>query len=145
MCIGSHWPGPLNFPSSRDEFNMFVGGWRSKFKEAKDILLVGAGAVGLGKILNTFPPSHSPPFRTSWRAERRVPSEPISPRSHNLDLLIGSHPTDQEDYHRPQSHPRSQSNIPCQVPQNGRSPVQGQEHRAHLERRRRIFPGIRFW
>jgi len=58
VCIGSHWPGPLNFPSSRDEFNMFVGGWRSKFKEAKDILLVGAGAVGLelaGELRDEYP------------------------------------------------------------------------------------------
>ena len=29
-------------------------GWRSKFKEAKDILLVGAGAVGLGRLSNLF-------------------------------------------------------------------------------------------
>jgi len=49
LCVGSHWPGPLNFPSSREEFDKFVGIWRSKFKEAKDILLVGAGAVGLAE------------------------------------------------------------------------------------------------
>jgi hypothetical protein len=52
VCIGSHWPGPLNFPSSREDLNKFVGEWRSKFREAKDILLVGAGAVGLGMIFN---------------------------------------------------------------------------------------------
>lgn len=55
VCIGSIWPGPLNFPSSREELNKFVGEWRSKFKEAKDILLVGAGAVGLGMVSNPFP------------------------------------------------------------------------------------------
>jgi len=32
-----------------------VEGWRSKFKEAKDILLVGAGAVGLGMLSSLFP------------------------------------------------------------------------------------------
>ena len=30
-------------------------GWRSKFKAAKDILLVGAGAVGLGMSSDLFP------------------------------------------------------------------------------------------
>ena len=55
MCVGSHWPGPLNFPTSRDDLDGFVGEWRAKFKEAKDILLVGAGAVGLGKTLYAFP------------------------------------------------------------------------------------------
>jgi len=54
VCIGSRWPGPLNFPNSREEFDKFVEGWRSKFKEAKDILLVGAGAVGLGMLPNLF-------------------------------------------------------------------------------------------
>jgi len=58
VCIGSHWPGPLNFPSSRDEFDKFVEEWRSKFKDAKDILLVGAGAVGLelsGELRDEYP------------------------------------------------------------------------------------------
>ena len=55
ICIGSNWPGPLNFPSSRDELHDFVEKWRSKFKEAKDILLVGAGAVGLGETSNILP------------------------------------------------------------------------------------------
>jgi len=58
VCIGSRWPGPLNFPSSREDFDKFVGGWRSKFKDAKDILLVGAGAVGLelsGELRDEYP------------------------------------------------------------------------------------------
>ena len=55
VCIGSHWPGPLNFPSSRAELDKFVGEWRSKFAGAKEILLVGAGAVGLGMASNLFP------------------------------------------------------------------------------------------
>ncbi|KAF9654184.1 FAD/NAD-P-binding domain-containing protein [Thelephora ganbajun] len=58
VCIGSHWPGPLNLPNSKDELNKFVGEWRSKFKEAKDILLVGAGAVGLelaGELRDEYP------------------------------------------------------------------------------------------
>ena len=55
MCIGSHWPGPLNFPNSREEFDKFVGEWRSRFDGAKDILLVGGGAVGLGMTPSLFP------------------------------------------------------------------------------------------
>ena len=58
VCVGSHWPGPLDFPSSRGDLDNFVGEWRSRFKEAKDILLVGAGAVGLGKTSYTL---HRPP------------------------------------------------------------------------------------
>lgn len=54
VCIGSHWPGPLNFPSSKEELNEFIGEWRSKFRDAEDILLVGAGAVGLGMMSNLF-------------------------------------------------------------------------------------------
>lgn len=58
VCVGSHWPGPLNFPSSRDDLDGFVGEWRAKFKEAKEILLVGAGAVGLelsGELRDEYP------------------------------------------------------------------------------------------
>jgi len=58
VSVGSHWSGPLNFPSSREEFDEFVGEWRSKFKAANDILLVGAGAVGLelsGELRDEYP------------------------------------------------------------------------------------------
>lgn len=64
ICIGSHWPGPLNFPSSKEDLNTFVGEWRSKFKTAEDILLVGAGAVGLGMasdLPHPHPLTHCPP------------------------------------------------------------------------------------
>ena len=49
LATGSRWPGPLDFPDDTKERDHFVDQWRDKFREAKDVTLVGGGAVGIGK------------------------------------------------------------------------------------------------
>jgi apoptosis-inducing factor 2 len=52
LATGSHWQGPLNFPDDKADFRKYVDTWREKFKAAKDITVVGGGAVGIGKQLS---------------------------------------------------------------------------------------------
>jgi NAD(P)H-nitrite reductase large subunit len=49
LTPGSIWEGPLNFPDNKEEHLDWINTWRTKFGEADDIVLVGGGAVGLGK------------------------------------------------------------------------------------------------
>lgn len=49
LATGSSWSGPIAFGNEKDEILQSVNSWRSRFKEAEDIVLVGGGAVGLGK------------------------------------------------------------------------------------------------
>lgn len=51
VATGSRWSGPVVFGSQKDEILDSVASWRTKFKEAQDIVLVGGGAVGFGKFL----------------------------------------------------------------------------------------------
>ncbi|KDR73138.1 hypothetical protein GALMADRAFT_125165 [Galerina marginata CBS 339.88] len=43
---GSLWEGPLAFSNTKAEILESVQSWREKFKNAKDIVLVGGGAIG---------------------------------------------------------------------------------------------------
>lgn len=57
LATGSTWPGPLNFPES-ERFGEHVKEWRKKVADAKDIYIVGGGAVGIeyaGEIRETYP------------------------------------------------------------------------------------------
>ncbi len=51
LTPGSIWEGPLNIPDSKKETMEHLSTWRQKFKNAHDIVLVGGGAVALGKAL----------------------------------------------------------------------------------------------
>lgn len=53
-ATGLHWEGPLKaLHRTGDEAINTVIGWKVRFEKAKDIVLVGAGAVGLGMHLHT--------------------------------------------------------------------------------------------
>jgi len=49
LATGSSWSGPIAFGNDKDEVLQSVNSWRTRFNEAEDIVLVGGGAVGLGK------------------------------------------------------------------------------------------------
>lgn len=51
LATGSVWPGPLNFPEHDDEVRAHISSWRSKYEKAKHVVIVGGGAVGLGKCI----------------------------------------------------------------------------------------------
>ncbi len=49
LATGSSWSGPIAFGNDKDEVLQSVNSWRTRFNEAEDIVLVGGGAVGVGK------------------------------------------------------------------------------------------------
>jgi NADH dehydrogenase FAD-containing subunit len=58
LTPGSIWEGPLDFPEKKPALLKWLADWRKKFEEAKEILLVGGGAVGIeyaGEIKDIWP------------------------------------------------------------------------------------------
>ncbi|OCH92812.1 FAD/NAD(P)-binding domain-containing protein [Obba rivulosa] len=97
LATGSSWYGPLNFPSSDADVRAHVKTWRQHYADAKDIVIVGGGAVGIetaGEIRDTYPtkkitivqgsdlllnPVYPPKFRKDL--EKRV-------RAKNIDIVF---------------------------------------------------------
>ncbi|KAG6860558.1 hypothetical protein C0995_009840 [Termitomyces sp. Mi166 len=48
LATGSTWEGPLDIPKYQPETLEWFKEWQGKFAKAKDVLLVGGGAVGIG-------------------------------------------------------------------------------------------------
>lgn len=48
LATGSTWSGPLNFPQSDAEVIASINDWRNKIANAKHVVVVGGGAVGIG-------------------------------------------------------------------------------------------------
>ena len=48
LAPGSKWSGPFAFPDSESDLREFFSANRTSIQAAKDILLVGGGAVGIG-------------------------------------------------------------------------------------------------
>ena len=48
IASGSVWKGPLNFPSTKKDVLLWTQAWQEKFSKARNVVLVGGGAVGLG-------------------------------------------------------------------------------------------------
>lgn len=48
LSTGSRWSGPIAFGTDKDQIMDTVTSWRTKFREAQDIVLVGGGAIGFG-------------------------------------------------------------------------------------------------
>jgi len=46
IATGSEWNGPLRWPQRLESVTSYLDGWRSKFAQAQNILVVGCGAVG---------------------------------------------------------------------------------------------------
>jgi len=58
LAPGSTWEGPLNLSDDKQETLESIRSWRTRFEKAKDIVLVGGGAVGVeyaGEIKDQWP------------------------------------------------------------------------------------------
>lgn len=53
LATGTKWPGPLSFPNGDDSKvrQSWIDGWRDKIAQARDIVIVGGGAVGIGEYI----------------------------------------------------------------------------------------------
>lgn len=49
LASGTTWSGPLAFPKNVEDKDEWIAEWRRKFKGANDVVILGAGAVGLGE------------------------------------------------------------------------------------------------
>ncbi|TCD68494.1 hypothetical protein EIP91_010669 [Steccherinum ochraceum] len=58
LSPGSTWPGPIGLPDDHDALCAQLTEWRAKFAAAKEIAVVGGGAVGIelaGEIRDIYP------------------------------------------------------------------------------------------
>lgn len=49
LATGSAWSGALHFPDADADLRATIKDWRNKFSTAKHVVIVGGGAVGIGK------------------------------------------------------------------------------------------------
>lgn len=49
LSSGSKWTGPCAIPENEEDVLPFVNAWRKKFADAKHVVIVGGGAVGIGE------------------------------------------------------------------------------------------------
>jgi NADH dehydrogenase FAD-containing subunit len=49
LATGSKWTGPCAIPENEVDVLPFVSAWREKFSDAKHVVIVGGGAVGIGE------------------------------------------------------------------------------------------------
>lgn len=52
LATGGRWSGATAFGDKKEEVLKSVYSWRDRFRDAKDIVLIGGGAVGFGKFLS---------------------------------------------------------------------------------------------
>ncbi|KAF8156668.1 hypothetical protein B0H34DRAFT_798071 [Crassisporium funariophilum] len=58
ISTGSVWSGHLAFPNDPEHVKAHIKAWRNKIEDAKDVVIVGGGAVGIemaGEIKDVFP------------------------------------------------------------------------------------------
>ncbi|ETW83688.1 hypothetical protein HETIRDRAFT_449349 [Heterobasidion irregulare TC 32-1] len=58
VAPGMRWEGPLAYPDSGEEILAFIGQWRTKIEDAKEIVLAGGGPVNVelaGEIKEYWP------------------------------------------------------------------------------------------
>lgn len=49
IASGSKWKGPTDFPLHESDISAHIHTWRSKFANAKHVVIAGGGAVGIGQ------------------------------------------------------------------------------------------------
>ena len=52
LASGTTYEGPFSIPDTKSGAVAFITSWRERFAKANDIVLVGGGAVGLGRLVN---------------------------------------------------------------------------------------------
>lgn len=50
LGTGSRWSGPLDFADSAEQVREQIKSWREKFAKAKNVVIAGGGAVGIGRL-----------------------------------------------------------------------------------------------
>ena len=71
LATGSKWSGPVDLPEGEADLRQFVSGWREKFRDAQDIVIVGGGAVGAelsGEIRDEYPVRHLGAAPPPWNS-----------------------------------------------------------------------------
>lgn len=54
IATGSLWEGLPDFPDDEIRYKEYIEEWRSKFKDANNVVIVGGGAVGIGQTASFF-------------------------------------------------------------------------------------------
>jgi NADPH-dependent 2,4-dienoyl-CoA reductase/sulfur reductase-like enzyme len=81
IATGSLWEGLADFPDDEILYKEFIEEWRNKFKNANNVVIVGGGAVGIGKTVFLFftheelLTSYYWCYRNCGRNQRCVPRE----------------------------------------------------------------------
>lgn len=91
LAMGSSWTGPLNLPSNGDfaAAKAHVDSWRTKFEKAKNVVLVGGGAVGVefaGEIRDFYPVRFSISFVSSLDRHSHSCSLDLEHQRHDRSL-----------------------------------------------------------
>lgn len=84
LATGSLWEGPLSLPDGNDALLSWIQEWRTKFKNANDIVIVGAGAVGLGSSASLVSLCDHSPVPIELAGELRDVYPVSHPSSHVL-------------------------------------------------------------
>ena len=50
LGTGSSWSGTTDFPDPDEDVHEHISSWRSRFAKAKNVVVVGGGAVGIGEL-----------------------------------------------------------------------------------------------
>ena len=91
LATGSLWEGPLAAVASRtEEYLASVREWRARFQEAQNIVIVGAGSVGLGKLIKQQLTAQIKRnlFRTCWRTSGCLSGELECPSLRIFHILM---------------------------------------------------------
>ena len=87
LAPGSKWMGAMQLPDDPTEATRIIKESRESFKlkNAKNVVIAGAGGVGLGaltseerKHMNSLPPPFNFLCRDCWRNQGRLPSKPLN-------------------------------------------------------------------
>jgi len=100
LATGSIWSSHLNFPSSDADIKGHLQSWRDRFSKAKEIVIVGGGAVGIetaGEIRDVYPSTKitlihagklllndTYPDKFRKNIEKRL-------LNHNVDIVLGEY------------------------------------------------------
>lgn len=49
LAPGSTWDGPLDFANTKSDIVPSMETWRNRFRDSRDIVIVGGGAIGTGR------------------------------------------------------------------------------------------------
>lgn len=129
LATGTTWDGPLNLPLDREDARKWVAEWHEKFAKARSIVVLGAGAAGIGEQLDA-----SLMELDAWASKLIIVMLFPSTRIHRRDTTV---PTRQEGYPSPQSGRPIKQRVPVQIQGQSFGCGQGERSKRHPQRPRR--------